>query len=100
MVYCYGTLILSISNITTNFSDSFSFFLNYIKLIPNDKKLWILIPALLLFFVLLIYNFFKIKSQLKNKITENNTTINYINKEYQLYLFFMGVTMIITEVVF
>ena len=76
--------------------------INYTQLMfvnPNPKS-WILIPALISAIFLLLYNFFRIKSKLKNDFLKNNTTSNSENKEYQLYLLFLGIILIVIEIMF
>lgn len=100
MVFYYSLVANSKLNLISKSGMCFSIPSNYIKLIISQQKTWFLLPMLVISVVLLIYNFFKIKSKLKNKFIENTTIINTINKEYQLYLLFLGLIMIVIEVIF
>ncbi len=100
MVSCYSLIANSIQNLIPKSWMFIPMVFNYIKLSINQQKTWFLIPMLITSATFLIYNFFKIKSKLKNKFIENTTIINTINKEYQLYLLFLGLIMIVIEVIF
>ncbi len=62
-----------------------------------SNPLWIIILVLLIF---LAYKIYKIKSTLKSKLLENGTETTSKNKEYQLYLLFLGITLPSIEVIF
>jgi PAS domain S-box-containing protein len=100
MVFYYSLIANLNINLISKSGVCLSLSFNYIKLIVNQQKTWFLLPMLAISVVFLIYNFFKIKSKLKNKFIENTTIINTINKEYQLYLLFLGLIMIVIEVIF
>lgn len=59
---------------------------------------WILISILVVCYSLLIINFFKIKSSLTNKFIEATNEEYIRNKEYQMYLLFLGILNTITEI--
>ena len=58
---------------------------------------WIIIPILLIF---LTYKVYKIKSTLKSKLLKNETETVLKNKEYQLYLLFLGIILPSIEIIF
>lgn len=62
-----------------------------------SNLLLITIPIL---FVFLIYEVYKIKSTLKSKLLENGTETVFKNKEYQLYLLFLGIILPSIEIIF
>lgn len=64
---------------------------------PLSNLLLITIPIL---FVFLIYEVYKIKSTLKSKLLENGTETVFKNKEYQLYLLFLGIILPSIEIIF
>ncbi|MCC9071104.1 PAS domain S-box protein [Flavobacterium sp. F-65] len=71
---------------------------NKIFIFYNSPKFPALGLALFGFIVFLIYHFFNIKKQLGNfieKEKENNTT----DKEYLLYFLFLGITVILIEII-
>jgi PAS domain S-box-containing protein len=57
----------------------------------------IIIPIL---FIFLGYEVYKIKATLKSKLLENGTETIYKNKEYQLYLLFLGIILPSIEIIF
>ena len=57
----------------------------------------IIIPILFIFLGLEVY---KIKATLKSKLLENGTETIYKNKEYQLYLLFLGIILPSIEIIF
>ena len=102
MAFCYTLIFNSISNSIINCWAYCIMLINYTQLMfvnPNPKS-WILISALISAIFLLLYNFFRIKSKLKNDFLKNNTTSNSENKEYQLYLLFLGIILIVIEIIF
>ena len=80
MAFCYTLIFTSISNSIINCWAYCIMLINYTQLMfvnPNPKS-WILIPALISAIFLLLYNFFRIKSKLKNdflKIAKNVSVI-------------------------
>ncbi|MEL1255856.1 PAS domain S-box protein [Flavobacterium sp. DGU38] len=61
-------------------------------------KLILLGLGLCLFLGMLVYNFFNIKKQIGSFI-EKNKEKEVTNKEYQLYLLFFGITIIVIEII-
>jgi PAS domain S-box-containing protein len=70
------------------------------KLIDNNLKFWVIIPVFFIFVFLLVYNFLKIKSILNNTFIEKNYQKDSKNKEYQIYLLFLGIILPIIEISF
>ncbi|OXA93202.1 response regulator [Flavobacterium hercynium] len=64
----------------------------------NNPKLIILGLSLFGFLGILIYQFFRIKSKIGNFI-EKRREIETTNKEYQLYLLFFGIAIIVIEII-
>ena len=64
---------------------------------PMSNLLLIAIPIL---FVFIIYEVYKIKSTLKSKLLENGRDTVLKNKEYQLYLLFLGIIIPSIEIIF
>ncbi|MFV8347536.1 PAS domain S-box protein [Flavobacterium sp. ZB4P13] len=62
-----------------------------------SNPLWIIILVL---FIFLAYKIYKIKATLKSKLLENGTETASKNKEYQLYLLFLGIILPSIEVIF
>jgi PAS domain S-box-containing protein len=60
----------------------------------------LLLITILILFVFLIYEVYKIKSTLKSKLLENGTETVLKNKEYQLYLLFLGIILPSIEIIF
>lgn len=72
--------------------------LNY----ENQKHdiLWVTLPILISLVIFLIYKVFKTNSISKKHLIENYNSANSKNKEYQLYLLFIGMILPITEINF
>jgi PAS domain S-box-containing protein len=64
----------------------------------SNVNLLTIIPILLVLFFLLIYNFSKIREKLYSKYIEKNYKENLRNKEYQIYLLFLGIILPILEI--
>ncbi len=104
MVFYYSTLLLTKLNLTffswfNNFTIS-NHFLVIKKLINTNLKFWLLITVLLFFIFLLVYNFLKIKDFLNSTFIEKNQYNDSKNKEYQIYLLFLGIILPIIEINF
>lgn len=67
------------------------------NLFALSNLLLIIIPIL---FIFLGYEVYKIKATLKSKLLENGTETIYKNKEYQLYLLFLGIILPSIEIIF
>ena len=102
MVLHYSSLLLTKLNLFF-----FSWFYNFIitnhfllikSLINNHLNYWIIIPIIILMIFLLTYNFSKIKTLLYSKSIEKNYKENLRNKEYQIYLLFLGIILPILEI--
>lgn len=101
MVLYYSILFLSSCTGITSFCFApYSIKINYIDLIHNNPKLWIMLVALIGFIIVLVYNSLRIESKLKSQFIENKTISNSLNKEYQLYLLFIGLITFIIEITF
>ncbi|PAM94839.1 histidine kinase [Flavobacterium sp. IR1] len=90
-----GTTFLgaTLKSIGTNWSVFNSYIIFF-----NNPKLIILGLSLLGFLGILIYQFFRIKSKIGNFI-EKRREIETTNKEYQLYLLFFGIAIIVIEII-
>ena len=64
----------------------------------NNPKLTMLGLCLFGFLVFLAYQFFKIKTKIGSFI-EKNKEKETSNKEYQLYLLFFGITIVVIEII-
>lgn len=64
----------------------------------NNPKLTMLGLCLFGFLVFLVYQFFKIKTKIGSFI-EKNKEKETSNKEYQLYLLFFGITIVVIEII-
>ena len=60
----------------------------------------LLLIAIPILFVFIIYEVYKIKSTLKSKLLENGRDTVLKNKEYQLYLLFLGIIIPSIEIIF
>ena len=67
------------------------------NLFAFNTLLWIPIPILLIF---ITYEVYKIKTALKSRLLKSETEIVLKNKEYQLYLLFLGIILPLIEIVF
>ena len=95
MLSCNSFLTLLFSNFITGNIPIF----NGIFIAQNDLKLlWIVIPVLLGLIILLGYNFLKL--QLKYSRTGDYTKIDSLDKEYQLYLLYLGIIIPSVEIIF
>ena len=104
-------MVLHYSFLLTNVLSSFHLFwvgnpliINYYPLIEKltiDKNQFkSIIPFLFLFAFLLLYKFYQIKSTLNNRFTDNYIKEDLKNKENQLYFLFLGVLILILEIIF
>ena len=104
MVSYYSSLLLTKRNLTffSSFNDfiMLNHFLLIKKLINNNLKFWLIITILLFFIFLLVYNFLKIKKNLNSTFIEKNHYSDSKNKEYQIYLLFLGIILPIIEINF
>ena len=104
MVSYYSSLLLTKLNlIILGWFNNFiilNHFLLIKKLINSDLKFEITITVLFFFIFLLIYNFLKIKYFLSSAFIEKNHYIDSKNKEYQIYLLFLGIILPIIEINF
>jgi PAS domain S-box-containing protein len=67
-------------------------------LINSNLNFIAIIPILIVLFFLLIHNFSKIREKLYSKFIEKNYKGNLRNKEYQIYLLFLGIILPILEI--
>ena len=67
------------------------------NLFAFNTLLWIPIPILLIF---ITYEVYKIKATLKSRLLKNKGEILLKNKEYQLYLLFLGIILPLIEILF
>ena len=65
------------------------------NLFAFNTLLWIPIPILLIF---ITYEVYKIKTALKSRLLKSETEIVLKNKEYQLYLLFLGIILPLIEI--
>lgn len=102
MVLCYSSLFSTKSNLFF-----LSWFYNFITtnnfslikiLINSTLNFWAIILLLVILFSLLIYSFTKIRKILYSKSLEKNHKENLRNKEYQIYLLFLGIVLPILEI--
>ena len=102
MVLCYSSLLLTKINLLF-----FSWFYNFNiannseinkTLINSNLNFWTIIPILIVLFSLLIYSFSKVKKILYSKHIRKNYKENLRNKEYQIYLLFLGIILPILEI--
>lgn len=102
MVLCYSSLLLTKINLLF-----FSWFYNFNiannseinkTLINSNLNFWTIIPILIVLFSLLIYSFSKVKKILYSKHIRKNYKENLRNKEYELYLLFLGIILPILEI--
>lgn len=101
MVLYYSILFLSSCTGKTSLCFApYAVKINYIDLLHNNSKLWIMLFALASSVTILVYYVLRIESKLKNQFIENKTIINSLNKEYQLYLLFIGLITFIIEIIF
>ncbi len=94
MLFSIGIFLLLKINFLLNY------WINIHLFFEKFETLGLIVFLVLGLFVILIYNFLKIKNSLKNKFVEINSEINTQNKEYQLYLLFVGLIIIIIEISF
>jgi PAS domain S-box-containing protein len=66
----------------------------------NMNIVWFVIPILVILVLFLVYNFIKINQLFNNKQLENSSEIESTNKEYQLYFLFIGILLIIFEIIY
>jgi PAS domain S-box-containing protein len=69
-------------------------------LAKNVYLIWVIVPLLFLLFVFLVFNFFKINHKFYSQQKESYTEIESLDKEYQLYLLFLGILIPILEIIF
>ncbi|MBK8601172.1 MAG: PAS domain-containing protein [Flavobacterium sp.] len=60
--------------------------------------MWIIVPVLLILVALLVYSFIKINKRFNNNELETSTEQESTTKEYQLYFLFVGILLIIFEI--
>lgn len=103
MVISYSIFNSSITGITV-FSNALRslgenwFIFNSNIIFYNNPKLTMLGLCLFGFLCFLIYQFFKIKTKIGSFI-EKNKEKETSNKEYQLYLLFFGITIVVIEII-
>ena len=66
----------------------------------NMNVVWLVIPILVILVLFLVYNFIKINQLFNNKQLENSSEIESTIKEYQLYFLFIGILLIIFEIIY
>ncbi len=66
----------------------------------NMNIVWLVIPILVILVLFLVYNFIKINQLFNNKQLVNISEIESTNKEYQFYFLFIGILLIIFEIIF
>ena len=66
----------------------------------NPHFLWIIIPSLIFLVAFLLLTFLRINKKFNNKEVENYTELESLDKEYQLYLLFLGALLPILEIIF
>ena len=103
MVSNYSFLIFSVSGLTIfgnalKLSGVNCLFINSNLIFYYNPKLIMLELCLIAFSILLVYQFFNIKSKIGSFI-EKNKEKEVSNKEYQLYLLFFGITIIVIEII-
>ncbi|WP_031455676.1 PAS domain S-box protein [Flavobacterium chungangense] len=103
MVSSYSFLHFSVTGLTFIGSALKSFWVNCIVLksnliFYNSPKLIMLELCLIAFIGLLVYQFFKIKTKIGSFI-EKNKEKEVSHKEYQLYLLFFSITIIVIEII-
>lgn len=69
----------------------------FFAIIPN--LVWTIIPVLAILVALLIINFVKINKQFTSKQLETSSEQESTTREYQLYFLFIGILLIILEIV-
>ena len=80
---------------------SFTAFITLEDLFPLKTHLvWVIVPILLLLVAFLVYSFLKINNQFTRKQLETSSELESTNKEYQLYFLFIGILLIIFEIIF
>jgi PAS domain S-box-containing protein len=60
--------------------------------------MWIIVPVLIVLVALLVYSFVKINKRFTNNELETSTEQESTTKEYQLYFLFVGILLIIFEI--
>jgi PAS domain S-box-containing protein len=66
----------------------------------RSHLLWVIVTILLGMLFLVIYTFLKFQFKYTNRTTHNYSNIESIDKEYQLYLLFLGIIIPIFEIFF
>ena len=66
----------------------------------TSHLLWFIVPMLIVLVVFLMYNFLKINNQYTSKQLETSSETESTIKEYQLYFLFIGIQLIILEILF
>ncbi len=102
MLSCYslllGTFDYLISSCYWKTMSTETFPLFYLA--KNVYLIWVIVPLLFLLFVFLVFNFFKINHKFYSQQKESYTEIESLDKEYQLYLLFLGILIPILEIIF
>ncbi|TDE50110.1 PAS domain S-box protein [Flavobacterium sp. GT3P67] len=104
MVLYYSLLTVPFRNFTFSWILSLLNLNQFLLISPfqfdSISLLWILLPLLIGFGFALVYNFFKIKTIMNKDITANYNELDAIQKEYQLYILFLGILVPFLEISF
>ena len=88
--------MVSYCSLLTIFSSKLVLFWAY-NFFTMNTLLWVIIATL---FIFLGYKIYTIKSTLRSKLLKKGVETATKNKEYQLYLLFLGITLPSIEVIF
>lgn len=69
---------------------------NYFSI--SQSLMWIIVPILMILVALLVYSFININKRFNNNELETSTERESTTKEYQLYFLFIGILLIIFEI--
>jgi len=102
MLSCYS-LILSFSGLSAGASirmaltNEFQIF-NLIR--QNYRLLLVIVPLLIGLIIFLVYSLAKVQRQYMSRFVENYSDPDSSNREYQLYLLFLGIILPVVEITF
>ena len=95
----YSFLLPFFLNLNYNLRDTISLFV-LSSLNINTNVIKIIIAFLIVTLFLLIYNFYSTKSEINNNAFKKHSEKDIKNEEYQIYLLFTGIIIIILEATF
>ena len=96
----YNNLLTIILNFKDTFSFHSFFLLNYLTFLYASPMLWFLIIFLTLFCLVLIYNFFQVKTKLKTEFKENLSLENDITNEIYIQNQYKNLIQNATDMIF